>query len=90
MKIKLKYMSGDIIEFSYDIFTGDFDTKVAKGIVEYIYEAFYIKPLEIEGKKVKGIENEEYFLLNSVDKDTLEVIGNKYDNPDLLEKGAEE
>lgn len=81
-------MSGDIIEFSYDIFTGDFDTKVAKGIVEYIYEAFYIKPFEIEGEKIKGIENEEYFLLNAVDKDTLEVIGNMYDNPDLLEKGA--
>ena len=54
------------------------------------YEAFYIKPFEIEGEKIKGIENEEYFLLNSVDKDTLEVIGNKYDNPDLLEKGAGE
>ena len=29
-------MSGDIIEFSYDIFTGNFDTKVGKGIVEFI------------------------------------------------------
>ena len=88
MKMELKYTSGDIIEFSYDIFTGNFDTKVAKGIVEYIYEAFYLKTFEIEGKKVKDIENEEYFLLNAVDKDTLEVIGNMYDNPDLLEKGA--
>ena len=83
-------MSGDIIEFPYIIFTGDFDTKVAKGIVEYICGAFYLKTFEIEGKKVKDIENEEYFLLNSVNKDTVEVIGNKYDNPDLLEKGAEE
>lgn len=90
MKMKLKYMNGDIIEFSYDIFTGNFDTKVGKGIVEFIYGAFYIKPFEIEGKKVKNIENEEWFLLYTVNEDTLEVIGNIYDNPDLLEKGAEE
>lgn len=90
MKMKLKYMNGDIIEFSYDIFTGNFDTKVGKGIVKFVYGAFYLKPFEIEGKKVKDIENEEWFLLYTVNEDTLEVIGNIYDNPDLLEKGAEE
>ena len=80
----IEIYEGDIIEFSYDIFTGNFDTKVGKGIVEFIYGAFYIKPFEIEGKKVKDIENEEWFLLYSVNEDTLEVIGNIYDNSELL------
>ena len=75
---------GDIVEFSYDIFTGNFDTKIGKGIVEFIQGAFYIKPFEIEGKKAKDIEDEEWFLLYSVNEDTLEVIGNIYDNPELL------
>ena len=78
---------GDIIEFSYDIFTGNFDTKVGKGIVEFIFGAFYIKPYEIEGEKIKDIENEEWFLLYSVNEDDLEVIGNIYNNPELLEEG---
>lgn len=51
MKTEKKYMSGDIIEFSYDVFTGNFDTKVGTGIIEFIDGAFYIKPFEIEGKK---------------------------------------
>lgn len=79
-----KYISGDIIEFSYDIFTGNFDTKVGKVIVEFIGGAFYIKPFEIEGKKVEDIDNEEWFLLYTVNTDTLEVIGNIYNNPELL------
>lgn len=82
-----KVYEGDIIEFSYDIFTGNFDTKVGKGIVEFIFGAFYIKPYEIEGEKIKDIENEEWFLLYSVNEDDLEVIGNIYDNPELLEEG---
>lgn len=76
---------GDIIEFSYDTFTGNFDTKIGKGTIEFISGAFYIKPFEIEGKKIKDIENGEWFLLYSVNEDTLEVIGNIYDNPELLE-----
>ncbi len=84
MRMEKKYMSGDIIEFSYNIFTGNFDTKVGKGIVEFIGGAFYIKPFEIEGKKVEDIVNEEWFLLYTVNKDTLEVIGNIYDNPEVL------
>lgn len=76
---------GDIIEFSYDTFTGNFDTKIGKGTIEFISGAFYIKPFEIEGKKIKDIENEEWFLLYSVNEDTLKVISNIYDNPELLE-----
>ncbi len=75
---------GDIIEFSYDVFTGNFDTKVGKGIVEFIDGAFYIKPFEIEGKKIKDIDNEEWFLIYTVNIDTLKVIGNITDNPELL------
>ena len=75
---------GDIIEFSYDEFTGNFDTKVGKGIVEFIGGAFYIKPFEIEGKKVEDIDNGEWFLLYAVNVDTLKVIGNVYDNKNLL------
>lgn len=75
---------GDIIEFSYDVFTGNFDTKVGRGIIEFIDGAFYIKPFEIEGKKIKDIDNEEWFLIYTVNIDTLKVIGNIYDNPELL------
>lgn len=75
---------GDIIEFSYDVFTGNFDTKVGKGMVEFIGGAFYIKPFEIEGKKIKDIDNEEWFLLYTVNTDTLEVIGNVHENLELL------
>ena len=75
---------GDIIEFSYDVFTGNFDTKVGRGTIEFIDGAFYIKPFEIEGKKVEDIDNEEWFLLYTVNTDTLEVIGNIYNNPELL------
>ncbi len=77
---------GDIIEFSYDIFTGNFDTRIGNGIIEFIGGAFYIKPFEIENKKINDIENEEWFLLYSVNEDTLEVIGNIHDNPELLEE----
>lgn len=83
-KTEKKYMNGDIIEFSYDTFTGNFDTKVGKGIVDFIYGAFYIKPFEIEGEEVKDIENEEWFLLYSVNQDTLKVIGNLFDDRSLL------
>jgi len=84
MKTEKKYMSGDIIEFSYDVFTGNFDTKVGTGIIEFIDGAFYIKPFEIEGKKVEDIDNEEWFLLYAVNTDTLEVIGNVHENLELL------
>ena len=43
----------------------------------------YIKPFEIEGKKIKDIDNEEWFLIYTVNIDTLKVIGNIYDNPEL-------
>lgn len=75
---------GDIIEFSYDVFTGNFDTKVGRGTIEFIDGAFYIKPFEIEGRKVKDTDNEEWFLLYTVNTDTLEVIGNVHENLELL------
>ena len=50
-------MNGDIIEFSYDVFTGNFDTKVGRGTIEFIDGAFYIKPFEIEGKKIKDTDH---------------------------------
>lgn len=84
MKTEKKYMSGDIIEFSYDVFTGNFDTKVGTGIIEFIDGAFYIKPFEIECQKVKDTDNEEWFLLYTVNIDTLEVIGNVHENLELL------
>ena len=75
---------GDIIEFSYDVFTGNFDTKVGRGTVEFIDGAFYIKPFEIEGKKIKDTDNEEWFLLYTVNTDTLKVLGNVHENLELL------
>lgn len=75
---------GDIIEFSYDVFTGNFDTKVGRGIIEFIDGAFYIKPFEIEDKKIKDIDNEEWFLIYTVNIDTLKVIGNVHENLELL------
>lgn len=77
---------GDIIEFSYDEFTGNFDTKVAKGTIEFTSGAFLIKTFEIEGRKVKDTDNEEWFLLYTVNTDTLKVIGNVYENLESLEE----
>ena len=76
---------GDIIEFSYDEFTGNFDTKVAKGTIEFTSGAFFIKTFEIEGRKVKDTDNEEWFLLYTVNTDTLKVIGNVHENLESLE-----
>ena len=85
MRIKLKYMNGDIIEFSYDMFVGNFDTFVAKGVVVFDEGAFYVELFENE-----RTTKDEAYLLYSINLDTIEVIGNKFDNPDLLEKGAED
>lgn len=84
MKTEKKYMNGDIIEFSYDTFTGNFDTKVGKGTIEFIDGAFYIKPFKIENRIIEDIENEEWFLLYTVNIDTLKVIGNVHENLELL------
>lgn len=76
---------GDIIEFSYDEFIGNFDTKVAKGTIEFTSGAFLIKTFEIGGRKVKDTDNEEWFILYTVNTDTLKVIGNVYENLESLE-----
>ncbi len=73
---------GDIIEFSYDMFVGNFDTFVAKGKVVFEEGAFYIEVFENE-----RTTKDEAYLLYSINLDTIEVIGNIYDNPELLEEG---
>ena len=75
-----KIFEGDIIEFSYDVFVGNFDTFIAKGKVVFEEGAFYVKCLENE----RGTKDETY-LLYSINIDTIEVIGNIYDNSELLE-----
>ena len=67
---------GDIIEFSYDMFVGNFDTFVAKGKVVFEEGAFYIEVFENE-----RTTKDEAYLLYSINLDTIEVIGNIYDNP---------
>ena len=70
---------GDIIEFSYDMFIGDFDTFVAKGKIVFEEGAFYVEVFENE----RTTEDEAY-LLYSINLDTIEVIGNIYENEELL------
>jgi len=71
---------GDIIDFSYDMFVGNFNTFVAKGIVIFEEGAFYVQCLENE----RLTKNESY-LLYTINIDTIEIIGNIYENPKLLE-----
>ena len=73
---------GDIIEFSYDMFVGNFDTFVAKGKVVFEEGAFYVEVFENE-----RTTKDEAYLLYSINLDTIEVVGNIYHNPELLEKG---
>lgn len=70
---------GDIIEFSYDMFVGNFNTFVAKGKVVFEEGAFYVEVFENE----RTTEDEAY-LLYSINLDTIEVIGNIYENKELL------
>lgn len=71
--------AGDIIEFSYDMFIGNFDTFVAKGKIVFEEGAFYVKVFENE----RTTEDEAY-LLYSINLDTIEVIGNVWEDSDLL------
>lgn len=73
---------GDIIEFSYDMFVGNFDTFIAKGKVVFEEGAFYVEVFENE-----RTTKDEAYLLYSINLDTIELMGNIYDNPELLEKG---
>ena len=70
---------GDIIEFSYDMFVGNFDTFVAKGKIVFEEGAFYVEVFENE----RTTEDEAY-LLYSINLDTIEVIGNIYEDKELL------
>lgn len=72
---------GDIIEFSYDMFVGNFDTFVAKGKVVFEEGAFYVEVFENE----RTTEDEVYLLYN-INLDTIEVIGNIYENKELLDE----
>lgn len=76
-----KIFEGDIIDFSYDMFTGNFDTFIAKGKIVFEDGAFYVDCFENE----RTTERENY-LLYSINVDTIEVIGNTTDNPKLLEE----
>ena len=71
---------GDIIDFSYDMFVGNFNTFVAKGIVVFEEGAFYVQCLENE-----GLTKDESYLLYTINIDTIKIIGNIYENPELLE-----
>lgn len=62
--------NGDEIDFSYDIFVGNFDTKVAKGIIKLENGAFW----------VNIFDKDESYLLYEINIDTIEKIGNIYDN----------
>lgn len=75
-----KIYEGDAIDFSYDIFTGNFDTRIGKGIIEFIGGSIWIKTFEIENKRLNEFE---YYRLYEVNEDELEVIGNIHDNPEM-------
>ncbi len=75
-----KIYEGDIIEFSYDAFVGNFDTFIAKGKIVFMYGAFYIECFDNKGKTIY-----EIYLLYSINLDDIEKVGNIYDNPELLE-----
>ena len=70
---------GDIIDFSYDMFVGSFNTYVAKGIVIFEEGAFYVQCLENE-----NMTKDESYLLYTINIDTIEIIGNIWENGDLL------
>lgn len=65
---------GDIIEFSYDMFVGNFDTFAAKGKVVFEEGAFYVEVFENE-----RTTKDEAYLLYSINLDTIEVVGNIYE-----------
>ena len=65
---------GDIIEFSYHMFVGNFDTFAAKGKVVFEEGAFYVEVFENE-----RTTKDEAYLLYSINLDTIEVVGNIYE-----------
>ena len=77
----IEIYEGDIIKFSYDAFIGNFDTFTAKGIVVFEDGAFFVNCLENE----RNIKDEQ-FLLYEINIDAIEIIGNIWDNPELLKE----
>ena len=76
--MKLKYMNGDIVEWTTlsgkkHSFTVKYDNKYAQYVIVDT-----------------GDISIEYEPLGDYVDSRVEVIGNIYDNPDLLKKGAEE
>ena len=63
------------------MYVGNFDTFIAKGKIVFEEGAFYVECIENE-RTIK----EEAYLLYSINTDTIEVIGNIYDNPELLKE----
>ena len=60
-------------------------------IVKIFYYITNEDETEVERYDIKEIKYDEILCKYNIDKfDNLEVIGNIYDNPDLLEKGVEE
>ena len=72
---------GDIIELSYDMFIGNFDTFVAKGKVIFEEGAFYVEVFENE-----RTTKDEAYLLYSINLDTIEVIENIYKHSNLVKE----
>lgn len=64
------------------MFIGNFNTFVAKGVVVFEEGAFWVQCLENE-----RVTTDEAYLLYTINIDTIEIIGNIYDNLELLEKG---
>lgn len=63
------------------MFVGNFDTFIAKGVVVFDEGAFYVELLENERNT-----KDEAYLLYSINIDTIEVIGNIYENPELVKE----
>ena len=70
-----KIFEGDIV-----VFADFFDDKIHRGVVYWCDLAFWFDCTETEGDE--GIYSLAYISVN-----VLEVIGNIYDNPELLEGG---
>lgn len=74
---------GDIVEFDYTFFYGNFDTKTVRCRVDFEIDGIFLNVLYINNEKVSE-ENPQYFMLSELTYNDTEVIGNIYNNPELL------